>query len=421
MKQFIGDPNTGITPGGVTYGDGILTFSAGSNIIDCLNTLFTNSGYIIDQINQYNDNVTAVNTAMAGASLQPGQTLPDDVQKAINKLQNTTLNWFQVIPTVILGPYDSKRRIYSRGITYTIQPYKVYNSRSISAPNNDPTPNNRVVKTYDYIFTGKNTEIITFDLNFNNAFLTYAQFNQDTKGQGTGAGSPAKQTAASTNPLVTKSSVIGNGQYTHWLSSSPNSAIGIGAQTPERTQAADVAATIYAKAELIQLNLNVYGDPDYIRQDGLFIPTTSSDAYITASSGNNIQGILYNSGEIYAKVNFKIPQDIDTTTGLLDLNFSDGDITDYKRNVFSGLFRLTNVTNKFERGLFTQELNMYRYDYNKDMMPVSNDAQQNQNTANPTTASTSGTVLQTPDEIFADQELKRYGLPVTPNDPYSIF
>jgi hypothetical protein len=368
MASFL--PNAqGETPAGVTYGDSLITFSSGSSIIDCLNTLFVNSDYIVAQIRKYNQCVDDVNKAVVSTNYQTGTPVPQSLQEALDKLKYTTLDWFIIIPSVSMGKYDGIRRIYAHNITYTIQPYPVFNSRSISAPNNDPLANNRVVKTYDYIFTGKNTEILNFDLNFSNAFFTYAQFNQNSKGMGTGANAPAGQPPGTVAPtsqvsLQAKSTVTVNGQYIQPSPSSPNAYSGMGAQTPERVQAADVAATIYAPGEQISLDMTIYGDPDFIRQDGVFLPTTSSDAYLNPTSPINIQGILFNSGEIYTNVNFKIPQDINSTTGLLDLAFDANDTSvtsKYYRNVFSGYFRVSNVTNKFDKGLFTQQLHMFRY------------------------------------------------------------
>jgi len=364
IQPFAVDPTTGETGTGVTYGNQLISFNSGSSILECLNVLLINSNYIVKQITDYNANVDKINTAVAAAQLKQGAPIPPKIQEMLDKLNNTAMDWFHIVPIVTQGAYDAKRGIYSRNINYVIQPYTVYNSRSISSPNADPVSNNRVVKEYDYIFTGKNTEIITFDLQFNNAFYTYAQFNHDTKGQGNGAGRPAdlSQGTTPTNPPVgtfITSTPMSNGQSTNFVSSSAKAATGIGAQTPERNQASDIAATIYANGEQIQLDLHVYGDPDFIRQDGIFTNPNTSDAFLNATVSNSTRGILFNNGEVYANVNFKIPQDINLSTGVMDLSFEGA--VNYKRNAFSGSYRIQTVTNKFDKGLFTQELNMYRY------------------------------------------------------------
>jgi hypothetical protein len=355
------DAITGKTPNGsVTYGDQLISFSSGSSILDCLNTLLVNSNYITTQINQYNNQIKNINTLASAANLQIGAPIPTMLQTLLYELDNTTLYWFVIVPSTTYSTYDHLRGRYSRFVNFTIQPYKIYNARSISVPNDDPISNNRVVKEYDYIFTGKNTEIITFDLNFNNAFYTYAQFNHDTKGQATGTSSPAKQVAGADVPPIKNllsmvSSPTNSGQSIQFVSSSSKTAIGTGAQTPERNQASDVVSTIYAVGEQIQLDMTIYGDPDFIRQDGIFYNPLTTHAFST-----NPRGILFNSGEVYANVNFKIPQDINLNTGTLDLSF-EGSPINYKRNVFSGQYKIFSVTNKFNRALFTQQISMYRY------------------------------------------------------------
>ena len=412
MLRYVVDPTTGTTENGaVTYTNPhLISFNSGSSILDCLNTLITNSNYIVTQINQYNTAVNKIIDLASQSNLQVGAPIPAALQAQINALTATPLYWFQITPMISINAYDPIRGIYSRSINYNIQPYKIYNARSISAPNADPVADNRVVKEYDYIFTGKNTEILSFDLNFNNAFLTYAQFNHDTKIQGTGAGMPAKQNQSLASYILqTISSPITNGQSKKFVSSSNKIPLGVGAITPERNQASDVVSTLYAPAEQIQLEFDIFGDPDYIRQDGIFINPTINTAFMMPNASNAVRGIMFNSGEVYANVNFKIPQDINLNTGVLDLAFQ-GNAINYQRNIFSGHYRVLQIANKFDKGLFTQHLSMIRYDdshnytVNPEIAKVVTNSETTQqitsstaeslyhpvNTANPTTLSLSG-------------------------------
>ena len=243
--------------------------------------------------------------------------------------------------------------------------YDIFNCLSFLAPNGDPVQFGRVVKEYDYMFTGENTEIINFDIEFNTAFLTYSQFNNDTKSQGTGKLQPDKKIIKPL-PLTAKPSATNAGLSQVVVSSSSFDAKGTGDSSPERNQSADVQATLYSKADMIQLNLNIYGDPDYIIQDGLFLTFNSAPntVYIQPGSTENnrqISGIVYDYGEVYANINFKIPQDINLNTGTLDLSFNSTDTQTYSRNIFSGLYRVIKVENKIDKGLFTQKLEMIRY------------------------------------------------------------
>ena len=351
--------------GAVTYfGAHLITFNSGSSILDCFNTLIINSNYITTQINAYYRQLDKIKELVKSLNFNPATDtiIPAELQTEINVLNNTPLHWFKIIPSIQIDEYDSIRGINAKTITYNIVSYKVYNARSISISNGNPITDNRVVKEYDYIFTGKNTEILSFDLNFNNAFLTYAQFNHNAKIHATGAPMPANTDESITPSILsTIGSPITNGQSKMFVPYSNKSAIGVGGITPDRSHAADIVSTLYAPAEQILLTLQIYGDPDYIQQDGIFINPVTTNAFLIPTASNPVRGILFNNGEIYATITFKIPQDINLETGLLDLSFQ-GNSTNYYRNVFSGLYRIVTVENKFDRALFTQQVTMYRYD-----------------------------------------------------------
>ena len=361
--------NDGSSLNAVSYSSkGKIAFNAGSSIIDCLNQIIINSKYITDQIKKYNALVDDANKKAAAA----GANYADDsgVKSALDLLSKTPLNWFIIIPFINPKTYDNVRNTYSHDIVFTVRPYPIYNSRSISAPNSDPS--SRCVKEYDYIFTGNNTEVISFELAFNNAFITYAQVNAYQKTQGTGGGLP--DTPMSTGPNTTgapvvqpKQSATPAGGITVPSSSNTKPPSGIGQNDAGRTQASDVASTIYAPAEQLQLDLTIQGDPDFIKQDGIFInPPSYNSAPYLASTGTNVPGgIMFNTGEIYANVNFKIPQDISLSTGTLDLAFA-GDSKSYNRNVFSGYYRVVSISNKIDKAKFTQKLSMVRYDGSHD-------------------------------------------------------
>jgi len=231
----------------------------------------------------------------------------------------------------------------------------------------------RIVKEYDYILTGKNTEILNFDMDFKTSFITYAQSNGITKQQGSGAATPAKDQTSASSTQNTQSFLVGKDgpvNSAHLQLPAPNSAKNLGTagdQSPERNMAADIAATIYAPAEMLTVSLTINGDPDYIKQDGLFLIPTSGSA-LTPYDKN--RGILFNSGEIYINLTFKVPRDLNQSSGLLEpIDISD--TTTYKRNIFSGYFRVLKVTTKINKGLFTQELEVVRVDDSHDFQIIS--------------------------------------------------
>jgi len=345
----------GMTKGGVEYGYRKITLSQGSSIVDSISTMIINSTYITDQIDVYNATLDEIAVA-SQFSEESGQG-PNDL---IDKITNTPLYWFIITPIVRNKQYDNIRRTYASYITYEIRPYLVYNSSSVSISNGNP--GERVVKEYDYIFSGKNTEILNFDIDFQSSFMTYGSPTGDVKGHGTGAKMPEK--TAPPAPLPLKKTPINQGNSVRYnISSSTNNQPGIGSVAPAMVLAGDVASTIYTLSDLLQLNLTIMGDPDYIKQDGIFM-NSSSTSPITMGD-TRPKYFNYNSGEIYVNIGFKTPKDINASTGIMQTVYQK-DTVAYSQSVFSGLYRIVSVTNKFSKGQFTQQLEMYRFNDSHD-------------------------------------------------------
>lgn len=87
----------------------------------------------------------------------------------------------QVIPEMTIGPYQDELKDYKRKIKYRIVPY--YTPRCVKDPAdaakqkrlenqvrkfNWLTDHNMIAKKYEYYYTGKNTEVIKFDINVQN-------------------------------------------------------------------------------------------------------------------------------------------------------------------------------------------------------------------------------------------------------------
>jgi len=345
--QFIDKSSSSATTG-VEYSQGKISFNQGSNIIDAMNTVIINSTYITEQIRRYNQAVQEI--------ILTGDTTSSDAAFALADLNDTPLNWFIVTPKIeMLGTYDYTRNVYPKKITYVINPYTIYNSSSISVSNGNPET--RIVKEYDYIFTGKNVDILDFNIEFQNAFLTYSQYTGQNKSMATGGKMP-NDSKSSPATLKPKPDPINRGSATVMIANNTKNTSGVGEVTPEMAQSADVAATIYSLTDLLSLNLTVFGDPDYIKQDGILKENFYSGDTAVNSSGSPY--LSYNTGEVYVRVNFKIPNDVNLQTGIMNVAYN-ANTTEHRRSVFSGNYRILTVKSKISKGMFTQELEMYKY------------------------------------------------------------
>ena len=320
----------------------LVKFKAGSGIFDILSQLIQNSKYVTDQVAEFRE---AYNKAIK---------IEDDTKRAEElKSLSKPVKWFKLIPDIRLLDYDEKRNLYAKKIIIKVIPYLIDDARVPFAPKQSPA--SRVVKNYDYLFTGNNSEVINFGLTFNAAYMQYNTTNYDTKAMSAGAKKPSETEEVQreqTTPTPVNSGVS--------RIPSPGAAgapRGIGQITPDRARSADVAASIYSKTDLVNLDIEILGDPDFIKQDDIFYKPQQGDvADVNIAGGpGQPEGIRFDSGQIYARVNFLTPQDYDDNSGIMILGDKKDEKT-YRRSVFSGIYNVQQVDVTLSGGKFTQKL-----------------------------------------------------------------
>lgn len=96
------------------------------------------------------------------------------------------IRWFSYRTSIKYGNYDELSNNYARQLTYTVIPvlapqaindpdsYEEFNNSSRMQRDkiNKMFSNGQIKKRYDYIFTGKNTEVLNFDIALNNTYFT---------------------------------------------------------------------------------------------------------------------------------------------------------------------------------------------------------------------------------------------------------
>ena len=327
------------------------TFSinAGTSIDRVIDYTMRNSGYIQNQIN-----------------------IPDGIdpqtylqQKA--STSNQPLNWYKITPEVTLGQFDPMRKVYARNVTYTVSPYVIYNAKSDVAPQGKVS---NVVKEYNYIYTGRNVDVIDFELNFNTLYYTAqtayrgAVENLYKTSSGTAASDPtanpssylgATQDPNNVMPLVMKPQVY----------NAKTRATG-GSISPKDVAVADLEDSLMtlSAADMLNVQLKIIGDPQFLKQDDCFYSVSQSKPGSGADPRLTPNGSLRTDySEIYVKLLFRTPIDVNEATGLMNFGAK------YKTSVFSGVYRVLTVQSEFTGGTFTQTLNIIRlpnqptYDY----------------------------------------------------------
>lgn len=356
---------------GATIGNGsTIRFSSGSSVVACLSNLIIGSNYTTQQTIDYQKKFDQINQQLNNSSSAGNASASSGSTQLFQSLEYP-LQWFKVVTQITLGPYDTIRNVYSKNITFTIKPYLVDNAKSAYTPGQ--TPNLRVLKNYQYLFTGKNSEVINFEIDFNAAYQTYSQVNSNTKALATGETNPTNNPNSMQINVVSTQNYVNQGLSSLAVPYSPNTTMGVGSISIGRSLASDIASSLYAKYELLEINLSIFGDPDYIKQDEIFLnPPDNLNPYITPNNGttgsSSPGGIAFDAGEIYFNLQFKVPIDYNQNTGIMD--FSNLSSTQIDRTSFSGLYSVLEIQNSFSGGKFTQSLHCKRFDDSNKLQVV---------------------------------------------------
>jgi len=301
----------------------------------------------------------------------------------LNRIQNEYLNWFKIVPTVRLGEWDNRRKVWQRYINYHVQTYIVKNVKSDIAP--QKTASNPV-KKYEYLYSGKNDDILDWDLQFNTLYYTAMTVYKNARAvlSSRNTTEEIKDTAPASYDGVVQDPNAGTPSVVQPVISQAQATAGSDAFTAREMAVADLDESLMTMsgADQLQVNLKIIGDPAYIKQDDIFYPPDAFDNVQEPDPGTDLRVTLNNSlrtdfGELYVQLLFKTPDDINESTGMM---FAPNDRK--QTSVFSGLFKVLTVTSNFSQGVFTQVLNLIRlsrqteFDYTSPRVPKTNERQE---------------------------------------------
>ena len=277
---------------------------------------------------------------------------------------NGMIDWFRIETQVLLQPPlpgNVGKSSYPKLIIFKVVPYKT-SGASLLSPNAEPAGYNslkqEVAKVYDYMYTGKNTEIIDFDISYKGAFFTTAPADQSKLNAGAGTSTQQSQTGSDTGPTTPNSApgqhekATGRQQDGYSTSRASPEAGGTEATDNKTLAAQNFQKSLYDNAvSMIDVTMKILGDPYYLADSGLgnFSNSGTGRFNITKSGAMD-----YQSGDVDVIVNFRTPLDYNPETGIMD--FGNSQIV----SQFSGLYKVNEVSHKFNKGKYTQELKMLR-------------------------------------------------------------
>jgi hypothetical protein len=248
-----------------------------------------------------------------------------------------------------------------RIIVYRVVPYGVHTS-AVTATNTKAPGfkelEKQAVKVYDYYFTGKNVDIISFHIEFKAGFAgkmgaTSPKRTSDAKRQEAASGADDGVTN-NEQPLIAgatpqrKLGVIPSAVRYSATKTSGDNIGGGGLETQDSRSAKLFHDAITSASGMLSLDMKIIGDPYYIAQSGMGNYTSAPTQY---SNLNTDGSVSYQGSEVDIIVNFRTPIDLNQKTGLYDFGKSTKSAPVL---TWSGLYKVTHVTSYFDNGMFTQ-------------------------------------------------------------------
>ncbi len=342
----------------------VFNIQAGQSVIEVIDLVLGKSEYVKNQINAQNQ---------LRDEEQANQEYTSGSERTDNKSSPKNIKWYKIIPTVELKDFDIIRNSYSKNVTYTITPYTAANAYHPNfAKTTGKDVEKQVVREYNYLYTGKNQDITRVDIDFDTAYYTQiSTYREQVARGGTSRTSDPQDNPENLQQPATNATSSYYVPVTTEVNGYNIKATGMNTATnPEEKIVADLKNSLYTKSRGDNLNIKIQiiGDPDFIKQDDIYYnPRSEEYTQMTASrserpvvrDGPQAGQILFDSEQIYVRLNFKNAVDIDDSIGIQNKQetLQNGRKTD---GSFSGIYKVLTVQSEFNRGQFTQTLDLIR-------------------------------------------------------------
>jgi len=292
-----------------------LKFKNGGSVLQCIQNIITQSEYMAQAL-----------TTLFANEVDPN-TKPNSPDVKKND-KPKTFRWYNVSSEVKVLGFDNSLKDFTFEITYIIQPYDApyVKSQNLQATTKYYGPHKR----YDYWYTGKNSEIISYEQTMNNQY-----FNATVN--------PGATTASSGGGYDVPSSA---GKF---VNEDKTGKLDVSKQTQN-----SVITSLFSPADYAMVKITIMGDPDYLMTE-------------SASSLNSVYRQFYgkgftinpNGGQVFIEIDFKEAIDYNHNDGLMDINKSIlfWNYPKEIQNMVKGVsYMVREVQHSFSKGKFTQEL-----------------------------------------------------------------
>jgi len=250
--------------------------------------------------------------------------------KAVDR---TRLQWFVITPICKILEFDNVVKDFAYEITYLINEYRIPRVRSVYVSEPDNFYGSH--KIYEYWFTGKNSEVLSYEQKYNGLFFMNAL----------------------DNPEPGKPYVNSGGPGAPVMPNSKQNADDSGLFDKAGQMIASVRTSLYSPGEQAMATIQILGDPDFIcttigMNYGVYDEYYGPDKSVDPHAGQVFIQLIFNEGVDY-----------DHTSGLMKINddIMLYDYPKYLKDTKGIIYTATDVTSTFTKGRFIQELHLVMF------------------------------------------------------------
>ena len=274
------------------------------------------------------------------------------------------ITWYRVETDEYIMPNESelaRTGKYPLLHVYRIVPYKV--TMDFFAKPSEATPGlsalkSECAKQYNYIYTGKNKDILDFEIQFNSSFIYPVNADRGSANANAAQGASNQMNAGAVDSQLTQSTTSSGtgtdpgGAQTDAVSNSSgaqssgldNSAIQVARQFNDRL--------MNSQADMLNVEMTIMGDPFYLSDGGYGNYHAQDTSYTNMNADGHMN---HTNGFVHVNIIFRTPVDINADQGTYifpeDLIIIDQ---------FSGIYRVNEVEHLINDNQFTQRLVMNR-------------------------------------------------------------
>ena len=355
---------------GIDVSKSTFTIAAGTPILDVITKIMAHSTYMHYQLVRLNSTVLA---EMSGKKLDTDHFTSFKTTTSVAYEGRNTEG--QVVNEGVADAYSNR---WPMTTTYKIHQYPVWSGTHPEMPQY-PDSRKFTTKKYDYFYSGQNTEVIDFKLNFDTTYYTAVQAYTSA----IAAAESSKLTASASDandpskpglhPLTVNPSVLTSGTQNvtpstiRVVTKDVGASMGMNLSSNPKAQiASDVMSSIYKtlNGDMLTIDMNILGDPTLLKQDDwLYCPSPSAsgstynnwDTMSQYEFATKYGTIRTDTGEVVVAVTINTPFDVDTEKTNQGLMYP---VPTYNRSLFSGQYTILMIKNKFAGGKFEQTLQL---------------------------------------------------------------